>query len=189
MKSKDISLIKNYYEKLCILCDELDRKKLWNRPDTEAFKLKNIFRHDIGEYIMYLSSSDGCITNEESDVYKLISGYEENIDKMKDYIRNHGLYSERYKSEVPLSICLVTECEQTAIENGITLDLNVNKSYPDLFIDFFTLMAKVLIEVDGEIAIPEETDASNYLNMLRGHIIKNTNSINYYQHLVLNLCV
>lgn len=184
MKNMDVEIIKKYYDKLCVLCDRIDENNLWERPDAEAFRLRNIFRHDIGEFIMFLSSSDEFITDEEAGLYSIVTGYDNDKEKMAEYIKNHGLYSCRYKSEVPLSISLIDECEDRAVEKGVHIDINVNKSFTELFVDFFAFVAKILIEVDGEVAMPEKNDSKEYITMLKEFVARNNNSLDYYYKLI-----
>ena len=187
MENVNVEIVKKYYDKLCVICDQLDENNLWDRPDADAFRLRNIFRHDVGEYMMFLSSSDSAITFEEADLYGIVTGYDNDRDKMNEYIKNHALYSCRFKTEVPLSICLIDECEDRAVENGIHIDLKVNKSFTELFVDFFALLSKVLSGVDGEVAMPEKKDSAGYIAMLREYVANNNNPIEYYYKLVENL--
>lgn len=184
MKNMDIDVIKKYYDKLCLLCDKLDENNLWDRPDAEAFRLRNIFRHDVGEFMMFLSSSDNCITIEEADLYGIVTGYNNDREKMAEYIKSHALYSCRYKAEVPLSISIVDECEDRAVERGMSIDINVNKSFTELFVDFFAFVAKVLIGVDGEVAMPEKADSASYISMLREFVANNNRTLEYYYKLI-----
>lgn len=82
MNKNDVMYVKKFYEKLCELCNNLDEKGLWNSPEFEGVSLKDIFRHNTGEFLLYLSSSDNTITDEESIMYTAITGFNGNKEKM-----------------------------------------------------------------------------------------------------------
>lgn len=184
MKKIDVMYVKKYYEKLCGLCDILDEKKLWDSPEFEGVHLRDIFRHNIGEYLLYLSASDNTITDEESYLYNAITGFNGNKEKMVQYINDNDIYSSRFESEVPLIIRLVKECEKNAIGAKNIIQINCNKSCCDLFTDFFTLISNVMIEIDNEVACPELEDSNIYLNTINKFVCTNDNSMADYYSMI-----
>lgn len=184
MKNVDVIYIKRYFDKLTHLCDLLDEKELWNRPDFGNVTLKSIFRHNLAEFLMYLSSSDGVITAEEAAMYNEVTGFQGDIERMVAYINENDIYSARFETEVPLIFRLIKECEKTSNETGKYIDINLNRSFSGLFADFFAIIADVFIEVDGEIAFPEMEDSNIYLSTIKKYISKGTKSIDDYYAMI-----
>lgn len=184
MNKNDVMYVKKFYEKLCELCNNLDEKGLWNSPEFEGVSLKDIFRHNTGEFLLYLSSSDNTITDEESIMYTAITGFNGNKEKMIQYINNNDIYSSRFETEVPLIIRLVKECEKNALATKKSVNINCNKSCCDLFTSFFTLLSNVFIEVDGEVACPELEDSNIYINTINKFICANDNSMADYYSMI-----
>jgi len=184
MSKIEVVYVKKYYEKLCGLCDLLDENRLWDTPAFEGVKLKDIFRHNLGEYLLYLSASDNTITDEEAQMYNEITGFNGSKEKMISYINDNDIYSARFESEVPLIFRLIKECEKNELTTSHPLSINMNKSYSELFADFFLLASNVFIEVDDEVAAPEMEDSNIYLNTIKKYICKNTTSYSEYYNMI-----
>lgn len=184
MKKIDIIYVKKYYEKLCGLCNMLDRNGLWNSPEFAGSSLKEIFRHNIGEFLLYLAASDLNISDEEAYMYNEITGFSGDKEKMAQYINDNDIYSCSFESEVPLIFRLIRECENNEIQNKKKVNVNLNKSYSELFAEFFLLLANVFIEVDDEVAIPEMEDSNIYMNTIRKYISENENSASDYYNMI-----
>ena len=189
MNKNEIMYVKKYYEKLCGLCDLLDENKLWDTPEFEGVHLRDIFRHNLAEYLLYLSASDNTITDEESAMYNEVTGFNGDKNKMISYINDNDIYSARFESEVPLIFRLIKECEKNELLQEHPLSINMNKSYSELFADFFLLASNVFIEVDDEVAVPEMEDSNIYLNTIKKYILKNTNSIEEYHSMIDSLVI
>ncbi len=187
MKNVDVIYIKKYYDKLCRLCDLLDENELWNSPEFGCVSLKSIYRHNLAEFLMYLSSSDGFITDEEAQMYNEVTGFSGNIEKMVEYINENDIYSARFENEIPLIFRLLKECEMTAMNENKCITINLNRSFTELFADFFALIADVFIEVDGEVAWPEMEDSNIYLNTIKKYISKGTKTIDDYYNMIDSL--
>lgn len=172
INENDTKYVKNFYGKLCDLCDILDEKEIWNTPDYPAFSLREVFRHDLAEFMMYLSSSDGYITEEEAAFFTAVTGYNGDLGKLAAYVENNGIYSAKFESETPLIIRIVSECERNMGKNSIFC--NVNKSLSELFSEFFSMVGKVLISVDKEVACPETEDLNIYRITIDSYINRNS---------------
>lgn len=189
MKNTEVIYVKKYYDKLCGLCDLLDENGLWNTPEYAGVKLKDIFRHNLAEYLLYLSASDNFITDEESAMYNEVTGFNGDKNKMISYINENEIYSARFETEVPLIFRLIKECEKNELLQEQPLSINLNKSYSELFADFFLLASNVFIEVDDEVAFPEMEDSNIYMNTIKKYIFKNTNSISEYHNMIDSLVI
>lgn len=189
MKNNDVMYVKKYYEKLCGLCDLLDENGLWDTPEFEGVKLKDIFRHNLAEFFLYLSASDSFITDEEASMYNEITSFKGDKEKMVAYINDNEIYSARFESEVPLIFRLVRECEKTELASSHPLSINLNKSYSELFADFFLLASNVFIEVDDEVAVPEMEDSNIYLNTIKKYICKNKSTLEDYYTMIDSLVI
>ena len=171
INENDIKYVKNFYGKLCGLCNTLDEKKVWNTPDYPAFSLREVFRHDLAEFMMYLSSSDGYITDEEAAFFTEVTGYNGDLNKLAAYVENNDIYSAKFESETPLIIRIVSECERNM--GKANLFCNINKSLSELFAEFFSMVGKVLIGVDREVACPETEDLNTYIITIDSYINEN----------------
>ena len=70
----DVMQVRQYFDKIADICDSIDEKGWWNKPDTVKLALRDILKNDIEDFIMYLSASDGTVSNEEIEAYRAITG-------------------------------------------------------------------------------------------------------------------
>ena len=117
-------------------------------------------------------------------MYNEITGFSGDKEKMTQYINDNDIYSCSFESEVPLIFRLIRECENNEIQNKKKVNVNLNKSYSELFAEFFLLLANVFIEVDDEVAIPEMEDSNIYMNTIRKYISENENSASDYYNMI-----
>jgi hypothetical protein len=75
MNYQDLLKAKEYFENIANICDTIDKGNWWEKPDGIDITLREIFEHDVANFIMYLSASDGRLSVEEVQAYRVITGF------------------------------------------------------------------------------------------------------------------
>ena len=137
------------------MCDIIDEKKLWNKPENCNIALKELLNVNIAEYIMYLSASDGRISFEELQAYKAITGYGgETINSFKKYIEENNIYSMDFESNPPLIMTILSQSERNAIMCGAQIEESILK----IVVTLYKIIGEIIISIDGGITYSEKRD-------------------------------
>lgn len=182
MDFKSVMFAKDFFGKLCNLCDTMDEKEMWSKPSGLNLTLKDIFRLDMAKFILYLCASDGHLSREEVQFYQVVTGFGEDANGMYNFIKENNIYSTSFESEVPMIIKLVSECERNAIACGARFD--EEKTVTEFFANFFKMIGDILINVDGGITYNEKRDLRIYMDTLNGYIQENCNSMSDYYNYI-----
>jgi hypothetical protein len=147
----------------CELCDPLESKGLW--PLKGGVSLREVLRHDLAKFCLYLSASDGKATGSEALFFKLALGYDMSIDEMIYHIKSDNIYSTDFESEVPLFVKTIKLIGETLSAAGMEMDELVK-----VFAHLYMKMGSTLIECDDEVTEQEKTDLNIYMNMVYDYI-------------------
>lgn len=147
----------------CELCDSLEAKGLW--PLKGGVSLREVLRHDLAKFCLYLSASDGKAAGSEALFFKLALGYDMSIDEMIHHIKSDNIYSTDFESEVPLFVKTIKLIGDTLSAAGMEAD-GLVKAFAHLYMR----MGSTLIECDDEVTEQEKTDLNIYMNMVYDYI-------------------
>ena len=165
MNYRDITKAKEYFDSIVNICDIIDEKELWDKPDDSEVKLRDILKINIAEFIMYLSASDGSLTFEELQVYKAITGYGgETLDSFKTYIQKNNIYSTGFESKPPLIMEILSRAERTAIMYGAELETSILSA----LVSLYKMIGKIVITVDGGVTYSERRDYQIIISTIEG---------------------
>lgn len=178
MDFKAVMYLKTFFDNLAGVCDTIDAKQLWDDPSECGIKLKDIFKSDIAEFLLYLSASDGAVVCEEVQMYQVVTGYDVEQKDLHEYIITNHIYSEGFESSVPLIIKLVSESEQKAMSGEIRFEKS--ESLTEHFAKFFVMIGDLLIGIDGKKTPSEKRDLEIYMNTIRRYVSTNCDSMQEY---------
>ena len=166
MNYQDIMKARDFYEELAGLCDTIDSKGLWDKPAGSDLTLRVILQHDIANFIMYLSASDGRLSMEEVQAYRVITGFGgDDFDSIKRHIKENNIYSMDFESEPPLIMKLLSQAERRALLYGA----DFKSSILDLVVTVYRLIGTVIISIDGGISYSEKRDFGIIMNTIEGY--------------------
>ena len=165
MNYKDLMSAKELFNSLARLCDTVEECGLWDKPDGTTITLREIFQSDVADFIMYLSASDGSLSADEVQAYRVITGFGgDNAQTMLEYIKDNRIYSMDFESEPPLTMKILSEAERRAVLNGAELSQSVLRNMAT----FYEILGKIIISIDGGIAYNEKRDFNIILDTIRG---------------------
>lgn len=147
----------------CELCDKIESTGLW--PLAGKARLREVLRHDLAKFCMYLTASDGRVAGAEALFFKLALGYEMSVDELIYHIKSDNIYSTDFESEVPLIIKTIKGIDGVLSAAGINGGHTVNA-----FAKLYMLMGSTIIECDDEVREQEKTDLNIYMNMVYNYI-------------------
>lgn len=177
MNYQDLQQAKEYFESIADLCDTIDEKDLWEKPSHLTITLREIFQHDVADFIMYLSASDGRLSAEEIQAYRFITGFGgDNLDTIKKHIKENNIYSMDFESEPPLIMKLISKAERNAIMYGAKLDSSLLK----LIAAFYGIVGQIIISIDGGITYNEKRDFNIIMDTINGFAADHDIAGNYW---------
>ena len=151
------------FSKVASLCDTIEEAGLWKKPLDITISLRDVLKTDIGSFILYLSASDGHLSNEEVQAFRIITGFGgDDTDSLRQAIKKNNIYSMEFESEPPLILKLLSQAEREAMWRGVDLDSSVLR--PVAFL--FKLVGRIIVSIDGGITYSEKRD----LNIISGTI-------------------
>lgn len=143
----------------CELCDKIESTGLW--PLASKASLKEVLRHDLAKFCMYLTASDGKVSGAEALFFKLALGYEMSVDELIYHIKTENVYSTNFESEVPIIIKTIKGIDEILSQAGVN-----GANTVDAFAKLYMLMGSTIIECDDEVTAQEKTDLNIYMNMV-----------------------
>ena len=163
MNYQDLRDAKKLFDAIVGLCDTIDEKDLWERPDGFEVSLSDILRRDIANFIMYLSASDGTISYEELQIYKIITGFGgDTIQSLRDHIKEANIYSADFESTPPLIMKILCVAEKNALMWGVDL----GQSLLNHMVTLYEIIGKVVISIDGGITYGEKRDFNIFMHTI-----------------------
>ena len=73
---------------------------------------------DMAEYLIYLSSSDGTITLEESDLITRVCGLELSHREIVDHAKENNIYSKNYERRPPTSLIVTVWVDNSLYDSA-----------------------------------------------------------------------
>ena len=166
MNYQDLMSAKECFEKLASFCDTVDDGGWWDKPDDCEITLREILEHDVANFIMYLSASDGHLSQEEVQAYRVITGFGgDDTDSIIKYIKEQHIYSMDFESEPPLIMRLLSRAERNAVMCGVEL----HKSVLNMVAVLYRLIGTIIISIDGGISYTEKRDFNIIMDTIDGY--------------------
>lgn len=154
--------LKDMISKVYDFGDDLD--ELYPTPGD--MPLREILRIDFLQFLMYLSASDGTISDEESNFIEEYLDYHLSPSSIKDFIKKYQIYSVDYESDVPLCMKLFVMADNNLshvqCDNGYLVSEYLREIY--------SMLGKEFLACDLNITDNELRDLTIYLTTLENFI-------------------
>lgn len=153
--------LKNAIEQLFDICDSNSNQR--NESESITFE-RNLLKTEFVNFLSYLSSSDGIISNYEVDFIADYIGTRMSEEELRKYVDVNNTYSSEFEQRVPETLKRLVEKEA----NNSLLPSNA-KAY----VEIFKAVGKEFIVCDGEANENEVADLSTYSDMLDEYLEEN----------------
>lgn len=131
----------------------------------ESFTFDKIIRIEILNYWLFLTASDGVISDDEVDFINAVLDYDFSASDCKEVIIECNIYSEEYENRIPFIVIATVYAEEYAWKwHRKRIDF-IND-----IIGFFDLIGSTLLNADGYVHSTEIADHSGYMGNLRDSI-------------------
>lgn len=142
------------------LADVVELAKAANLDSDEAL---SVARAEITGYLMYLSCSDGKVTQRECTIVEALTGYNYSPSELIDFVKRNHIYSESFEETVPTTLKFLVKIDQILGE----------RKYCERMINFYLEFAKQLVNADGNVDDQEVTDTAIYITMMKNYVAAN----------------
>jgi hypothetical protein len=167
MNGNDMMQSRQYFDKIAVICDTIDEKGWWKKPDNMELSLRDILQNDIENFIMYLSASDGEVSPEEVEAYKAITGADgAHFEHIQEQMIKRNIAAMDFESEPPLIFKLLSRAEMNAVSKGARFDSSVLHNVMALY----RVIGHTIISVDGGITEEEKQDFNVIMDTIRDYV-------------------
>ncbi len=163
MNDKDMLHARQYFNKIADICDTIDAKGWWNKPDNVNLTLRDILQNDIEDFIMYLSASDGTVSKEEIDAYKAITGLTDEHFYTK---KTRSAASPDFRFEPPFIFKVLSRAEINAIARGARFESSVLSNVMALY----RVIGHTIMSADGDVSLHEKKDFDMIMDTIANYI-------------------
>ena len=163
MNDKDMLHAREYFNKIANICDVIDGKGWWNKPDNVNLTLRDILQNDIEDFIIYLSASDGIVSQEEVDAYKAITGCHDDHFHAK---RKAAVTPQDLRYEPPFIFKVLSRAEINAIARGARFETSVLINVMALY----RVIGHTVMSADGAICENEKGNFDMIMQTISDYI-------------------
>ena len=162
--------IKNLVDKLAETMREMVRKTELSKTFGETDPGQLIVM-ELTMYAMYLSASDGEVSEAEAKQMAENFGFELTPAQIGQFIRQQNIYSTDFEKKVPVSMQIFVAIDNAMHEQG--LDTNLEKMSSQILYETFEAIGNTIILSDGVEDAQEKEDSAIYLKMLKRFMDEN----------------
>ncbi len=134
------------------------------KPDEMTISLRDCFKIELLQMILYFSASDGKLSAKERDFVNAILEFNASSNDLIEIIDENDIYSTDFENKDCLSLTLLKPVDDMLISKG-------NESVLPIIIDFMETIAKAVIIIDDNVADQEKEDLNIYFTNLRNKYI------------------
>lgn len=158
------------------------RQQIAQATGTGNPDLRLYARLDIAEFLMYLSSSDGNLTLEETDFIAKVCSLDFSHREIIDYAKENNIYSKDFENKPPTSLILTVWVDNSiyasARERGQLRQLYAQQGGPkagvsEPIVNTFKYIGAEFIKARSSMMRSEVRDYKIYTNMLENYIADN----------------
>jgi len=163
MNDRNILQVRQYFDRIADICDTIDAKGWWNKPENVNLTLRDILQNDIEDFIIYLSASDGTVSEEEIEAYKAITGSTgENFSTTAK--RNPA--APDFRSEPPFIFKVLSRAEINAMARGARFESSVLGNVMALY----RVIGHTIMAADGNVSTKEKNDFDIVMQTIADYI-------------------
>ena len=153
--------LKNAINDLYTLCDP-DGSSV-NGASESISAERELLKTEFIDYLSYLSSSDGTISESEVGFINEYFGTSFSPDELKGYIEKNSIYSASFEMKCPKTLERLVARDNALFRKRLELTASASAS----FIDVFDCLGKEFLICDGDVDKQEIEDFSTYMDTLR----------------------
>ena len=182
-----ISQMKAVVDKMCDYLEDLGaktdvRQQIAKATGSSNPDLRLYARLDMAEFLMYLSSSDGTLTVEETDFIAKVCSLNFSHREIIDYAKDNNIYSKDFESKPPTSLILTVWVDnsiyESARQSGNLRLLYARQGGPkatvsEPIVNTFKYIGAEFIKARKSMMRSEVRDYKIYTNMLDNYIADN----------------
>lgn len=136
-------------------------------PNIQNVSPEKILELETVKFMLYISNSDGEITQREVNVMNYITEKYLSVDDLEELLADDFIED---MDDVPLTVKLMCSLENSLYRNGATLD----SSLMNIFVTYFEALGIIISESDGYSSISEKSNINLYMKKMKEYISKNT---------------
>lgn len=142
--------------------------KLRNRSSIE---LKDVFRVELLDFLLYLAESDQYIARNEAEAINRCCEVDLGRSEMRKRIREENLYTVTFERKTPLGLDLLCQADRQLAEQ-----LESSPSYAERYLSLLEEIGRLFLLCDGSANEDEKRDLKTYIGNLRQYAAKNGSS-------------
>lgn len=135
---------------------EAEVRKRWES------RMRNLARHELMNFLMYLSASDGSIELQESQFIKDNLGEQISPEEICERIEADNLYSSTFEQKVPVVLKRMVRMDNEQSNLG-----KLEISQAEKYICLYEAIGKEFSSCDREVSESERSDLNTYISNLR----------------------
>ena len=163
MNDKNMMHSREYFDKIANICDTIDAKGWWNKPENVNLTLRDILQNDIEDFIIYLSASDGTVSEEEIEAYKAITG---STGENFSTTARRSPAAPDFRSEPPFIFKVLSRAEINAIARGARFESSVLGNVMALY----RVIGHTIMSADGNVSEREKKDFDIIMQTIADYI-------------------
>ena len=131
--------------------------------NSEPGEFVKRLRMELGEFLAYLSASDGTITSAEAQMISECTGEIFTPASLNTLIRENNIYSVEFESKVPEGMDILSEIDNILLD---LLEEPQDIAISELYLSVYREAGEALIMADGDADEAELQDYDIYMTML-----------------------
>ena len=157
--------IKKYIDNYLEYIDKFDMLLNISKQFETDEPISELIRKGIMEFLLYLSASDGVLSQKEADTIFKYLGYRHTPDEMNRYIEEHNLYSEDFEETVPDFLQMLSAVDRAVVKEGMN-DPELSRRC----VEMFSAIGNKFIRSDLLENEDERRDYEIYMETLEGYL-------------------
>ena len=163
--------LRQYINRVFEIFDGLDENGIGINSiidDEEKMASREVLIADSVLFLLYLSASDGELSESEAEFIGSYLGVHYSTDEMRREIRNNNIYSVEFEQCIPLSVKLMVEADNRVVQSGYIESTGCRMIY-----DFYKLISQAFLACDNSVTDTELDNMARYLENIKEYINAN----------------
>lgn len=157
--------VKNGLEQVYKVLDNVEEGG--GKPDGLNASLRDAFKTELMEFLLYLSSSDGHVSQSERDFINELFDMKLSNNDCVDLINENEIYSTKFESTLPLTLRITTVFDKKMQVVSSVVGQSIDAITPAI-LKFYAGLGEMFTEIDGN-STNEKKDLEIYIhNIIMG---------------------
>lgn len=157
--------VKNGLEQVYKVLDNVEEGG--GKPDGLNASLRDVFKTELMEFLLYLSASDGHVSQSERDFINELFDMKLSNNDCVDLINENEIYSTKFESTLPLTLRITTVFDKKMQVVSSMVGQSIDAITPAI-LKFYAGLGEMFTEIDGN-STNEKKDLEIYIhNIIMG---------------------